>query len=133
MPRNAQGQGTYQVQTQTQQLTPQQVLLVRLTELPVNDLRERVDKELADNPWLQGEPTEGMGGEDYASNSDSREHPDAPDAPDRQQMAEAADYGDAYDDVDYGVPFDPNANADRRMREQGDTSETFFDLSLIHL
>lgn len=133
MPRNAQGQGTYQVQTQTQQLTPQQVLLVRLTELPVNDLRERVDKELADNPWLQGEPTEGMGSEEYAAGNDGREHPENPDAPDGQQMAEAADYGDAYDDVDYGVPFDPNANADRRMREQGDTSETFFDYLVAQL
>ena len=58
MPRFRQGQGTVQVQTQTQTLTPQQVLLVRLTELPLNDLRERIDKELEDNPWLQGERTE---------------------------------------------------------------------------
>lgn len=55
MARNGQGQGDLQIQTQTQTLTPQQMLLVRLTEMPLNDLRERIDKELEDNPWLQAE------------------------------------------------------------------------------
>lgn len=42
-----------QVQTQTQMLTPQQLLVSRLTELPVEALHERVDLELNDNVSLE--------------------------------------------------------------------------------
>jgi len=115
MPRNGQGQGAYQVQTQTQQLTPQQVLLVRLTELPLNDLRERIDKELEDNPWLQGEHSE-------------RESQDTNNPVDSQDDGFEDHGSDSYDDVDDGVPREPrNNDEERRTRELGDNSESFFD------
>ena len=118
MPRFGQGQGTVQVQTQTQTLTPQQVLLVRLTELPLNDLRERIDKELEDNPWLQGERNESA---DTPDAQDSM--PGGDDAPETPQ-----DYSDAYDDVDDGIPRDPNAEqTERRHHEMGDVGESFYD------
>ena len=54
-----------------QQLLPQQVLLVRLTEMPVEALQHRVELECLENPWLEashdlseGEET---GGEDTPS------------------------------------------------------------------
>lgn len=125
MPRNSQGQGTYQVQTQTQQLTPQQVLLVRLTEMPLNDLRERIDKELEDNPWLQGS-TEHAGEAEGTEAPDSPDFSDGSDSPDSSASSVYSD--DTYDDVDDGIPRDPNADSDNsRRREVGDTEESFYD------
>ena len=124
MVKNGQGQGAVQVQTQTQTLTPQQVLVVRLTELPLNDLRERIDKELEDNPWLQGS-TEGGGDSEASDFSDNSESPDASDS---SESSELSNYSE-YDDVDDGIPRDPNRSVDEEQhrRELGDNSESFFD------
>ena len=46
-----QQQGQQQVQVQT--LAPQQVLLAKLTEMPVDALRQRVENECMENPWLE--------------------------------------------------------------------------------
>lgn len=42
-----------QVQTQIQTLTPQQLLVAQLTEMPIQALAERVDIELKENPTLE--------------------------------------------------------------------------------
>ena len=42
-----------QKQVQVQNLTPQQLLLVKLTEMSVNELEERVEKELLENSALE--------------------------------------------------------------------------------
>lgn len=51
------GQGSQQIQTQSQQLTqtlsPQQILVVKLLELPTVELEERVRAEILDNPALE--------------------------------------------------------------------------------
>lgn len=128
MPRNAQGQGSYQVQTQTQQLTPQQVLTVRLTELPLNDLRERINKELEDNPWLQGstehaEPVEHDGVEGGDDN------PDVNPAPSDDVASSVL-----FDDEDDGIPRNPNIDASEPQgREQGNATESFFDFLVAQL
>ena len=53
---NKQTQEQVQVQTeqqvQVQTLTPQQVMLVRLTEMPIEALQQRIDNECLENPWL---------------------------------------------------------------------------------
>ena len=48
-------QGNYQIQKQQQiqTLSPQQVLAVKLLELPTIELEERVKAELLDNPALE--------------------------------------------------------------------------------
>lgn len=125
MPHNSQGQGAYQVQTQTQQLTPQQVLLVRLTEMPLNDLRERIDKELEDNPWLQGstensERAEHTEGTEYNEETTESYEPSV--------SSDSSAYDDAYDDVDDGIPREPaNSGKEEREHELGDTAESFYD------
>ncbi|MBO4613372.1 MAG: RNA polymerase factor sigma-54 [Bacteroidaceae bacterium] len=132
---NKQGQSTIQVQTQTQQLTPQQVLLVRLTELPLNDLRERIDKELEDNPWLQGENAENQGSSDYPDEPDfsgDSENSDSSEAEERPEPAAPTDSSVLYDDEDDRMPRDPNGDDDRR-RELSDTSESFFDYLVSQL
>ena len=124
-----QGQGAVQVQTQTQQLTPQQVLLVRLTELPLNDLRERIEKELEDNPWLQGErpdDSDSFGYSDSSDNANSADSGEFSEGEERPEPAATSDSSVLYDFEDDRQPRDANSEDDRQ-RELGDTSETFFD------
>ena len=51
--RNVQTQEQTQQQVQVQQLLPQQVMLVRLMEMPVESLQHRVELECLENPWLE--------------------------------------------------------------------------------
>lgn len=51
--KNVLSQQQAQQQVQVQTLAPQQVLLARLTEMPVDALRQRVDNECMENPWLE--------------------------------------------------------------------------------
>lgn len=46
-------QSGLQVQTQVQTLTPQQLLVARLTEMPIQALAEQIDIELKENPTLE--------------------------------------------------------------------------------
>ena len=65
--RNLQTQEQTQTQgqVQVQQLLPQQVMLVRLMEMPVEALQHRVEIECMENPWLEAsaspDPSEGGG------------------------------------------------------------------------
>ena len=52
-----------QKQVQVQQMLPQQVMLVRLTEMPVEALQHRVELECMENPWLEASPDPSEGGE----------------------------------------------------------------------
>ena len=58
--RNLQTQEQTQQQVQVQQLLPQQVLLVRLTEMPVEALQHRVEQECIENPWLEAQPSSSL-------------------------------------------------------------------------
>lgn len=61
--RNLQIQEQTQGQVQVQQLLPQQVMLVRLTEMPVEALQHRVELECMENPWLESTPDPSERGE----------------------------------------------------------------------
>ena len=61
--RNLQIQEQTQEQVQVQQLLPQQVMLVRLTEMPVEALQHRVELECMENPWLESSPDPSERGE----------------------------------------------------------------------
>ena len=53
-----------QQQVQVQTLTPQQVMLVRLTEMPIEALQQRIENECLENPWLEkAAPDPSQGGE----------------------------------------------------------------------
>jgi len=73
------------IQTQTQTLAPQQLLVVRLLELPVADLEGRVRNELLENSALEETP---------AGESEEREQTD-----DRDNEVDGA-YDDEYNTVD---------------------------------
>lgn len=59
--KNVLNQQQNQQQVQVQTLAPQQVLLARLTEMPVDALRQRVDNECMENPWLEKAGDSGAG------------------------------------------------------------------------
>lgn len=68
-------QGSHQIQTQAQQLTqtlsPQQMLVVKLLELPTVELEERIHAEILDNPALEEgkETSENESTEDFDTNT----------------------------------------------------------------
>ena len=78
--KQSQEQSLVQIQTQTQQLLPQQLLLSQLVELPVADLESFVKNEVDENPALETEPRDEAdrmddGGEE--TNENENEHYDS--------------------------------------------------------
>ncbi len=59
-----------QIQTQTQMLSPQQLLVRQLTEMPLEALYERVDQELKENIALERESQEADDGRSEAGSDD---------------------------------------------------------------
>lgn len=51
--KNVQVQTTTQAQQQTQLLSPLQVMVARLTEMPLDAVLQKVDSECMENPWLE--------------------------------------------------------------------------------
>jgi len=74
-----------QQQTLTQTLSPQQLLQVRILELPLNELEERVRAELDDNPALE---TETMPDDESTATADGTIGTDADDNGDYDQQQE---------------------------------------------
>ena len=81
-----QEQAQTQGQVQVQQMLPQQVMLVRLMEMPVETLQHRVEQECMENPWLEkkeednGQQTTDYGQTDLDDASyDYRSEDDIPD------------------------------------------------------
>ena len=94
------GQTGTQVQTQTQTLTPQQLLVSQLTEMPVEALYERVDQELKENATLE---------RDTLDDSDFGDVNDGPDA--------SEDGDTSYDlTADYSSPDDVPDNINGNSR-----------------
>ena len=56
-----------QAQVQSLQLSPQQILLVRLIELPTVEMEERVRGEIQENPALEEDNSE-KNGEEFEGN-----------------------------------------------------------------
>lgn len=93
-----------QSQTQTQTLAPQQLLLVKMLELPVSELEERVRNELMDNAALEectgSEADEALAETDTAGDTDGDET-DEYGLRDPQSEDALADYLSADDAPDY--------------------------------
>lgn len=91
-----------QVQQQRQQLSQQQLLVASLVALSAEDLRERVENECLENPWLESRSAEQTPdrerGEDYDARKDYGSEDDIPDYLLRQhhgrEGAETLDYAD---------------------------------------
>ncbi|MBR1499379.1 MAG: RNA polymerase factor sigma-54 [Bacteroidaceae bacterium] len=127
--KNLQTQTGQQVQTeqqvQQQQLLPQHVLLVRLTEMPVEALQQRVEQECMENPWLEkASPDPSEGGENGGEDSPS------PLERDGERLDAAYDYRSEEDMPDFlngpshsndaaeYVSYDDTLSLTDRLREQ---------------
>ncbi len=111
MSKTGQGQSSVQVQVQQQLLSPQQLLAAQLTELPLEALRDRINKELEDNQWLE---TRDGGGAQAA-----------PEPKGDSSTATSAE--DSYDDGDE-LPRANNGSREEYRREVGDTAQTIYDM-----
>ncbi len=107
-------QTAVQVQTQQQTLAPQQMMLVRLTELPIDGLRDRIQKELEENQWIEVKQGEGAAKETTTPTADTSNDASSPE--------------DSYDDSYETLPHaTPSGNTGRGSYEAGDFRETFYD------
>lgn len=96
-----------QVQTQTQMLTPQQLLVSQLTEMPVEALYERVDQELKENIALErdsdhSEDADEMGSaesQEYAENAESTDFSDYSEMSDISGLSDDVMSGNAHKEV----------------------------------
>lgn len=112
-----------QQQVQVQTLAPQQVLLARLTEMPVDALRQRVENECMENPWLERtqEDNEGCSGAEPGSNdSDTLADGDGLWADER-----IGDYGNEDDIPDHLLGNSPGQNRPENMDYR--TTLSFYD------
>ncbi len=105
-------QTAVQVQTQQQTLTPQQVLSIKLTELPLESLRERINAELEDNQWLEAKE-----GSQTAKET----------VKEKATQDNYTSEEDSFDDNDFTVPRTFSRNTGDTQREIGDYAETFYD------
>ena len=62
-----------QSQVQTQVMSPQQLLLVKLTEMPVSELETYVEKELIENPALEENSSDAVDNTEESSYKDGLE------------------------------------------------------------
>lgn len=130
-----------QVQTQTQQqvqtLSPQQILAVKLLELPTVELEERIHAELLDNPALEegketsGDDLHGEEGEDYATDQDGEPNTDYGEdlsLGDYRTEDDIPDYklqenNRSKDDKPEDIPFSDSVSFYETLKEQLDMQE----------
>ena len=128
-----------QQQVQVQTLSPQQVMLVRLTEMPIEALQQRIENECLENPWLEKregvDDESGFSGEagnsdesgdsgDAGTEYDYRSEDDIPDYMLRPTYAkptpESVEYGDTlsfYDKLKEQMPDFDLTERDRMLLE----------------
>lgn len=110
-------QNSRQIQSQAQQqiqtLSPQQVLLVKLLELPTVELEERVHAEILDNPALE----EGRDPSEIAEDQ-ANEYPTDPDADPDTNYNEDVSLGDYRTEDDI-----PDYKLQENNRSRGETPE----------
>ncbi len=119
------------VQKQVQTLAPQQLLAVRLLELPVSDLEGRVRNELLENSALEEAPTndenqydEAVKGDEDAT--DGLEQDGHYDSAEQYRADQRADYASDDDTPEYLLEQPHEANG-QRMFQQGN-ADSFYDV-----
>lgn len=120
-----------QVQKQTQTLAPQQLLAVRLLELPVSDLEGRVRNELLENSALEEKPSDSESQHDEHADNDGNAADDFEqeglyDSSEQYQADQRADYASDDDTPEYLLEQQHDAN-EQRTFQQG-SSDSFYDV-----
>ena len=126
---NIQSQIDLLQQTQIQSLSPQQVLTARLTELSIEALRQRVDNECMENPWLEKKEETGNGPDDYENTASSEEEEGEVVYGERPYESTEDDNASVYgskDDIPAYQLYTQNGDNTPENIEYGDT-QSFFD------
>ncbi|MBO7068031.1 MAG: RNA polymerase factor sigma-54 [Bacteroidaceae bacterium] len=109
-----------QQQVQVQTLSPQQVMLVRLTEMPIEALQQRIENECLENPWLEKASPDLSEGGEYTDDAPS------PLERDGERPEDSYDYRSEDDIPDYLLrPTYSNITVPENV-EYGDTL-SFYD------
>ena len=114
---------------QQQRLTAQQLLQVKLLEMPLTGLEESVRAELDDNPALEAVAPEDEPADNYEETEPGDEAEDYESQNEREERADALDSAlenIGKDDVMTGGSYDRHDNADREEIVYGDTV-SFYD------
>lgn len=110
-------------QTQQQTLSMQQVIVAQLTQLSVEELRARIDKECLENPYL--ERTDNYADADSGESLASNEENDSENADSFDENAK----NDVRDEVDWeGNEFPENASTDVGSRMENGEKLSFHDM-----
>ena len=115
-----------------QKLTPQQLLLMRLLQLPVTQLEQRIKEEVEKNPMIEvdSEPADEM-----SEQPDENEYDDAPENNDFKGI----DIDEYYDDDDYSYRerLETDRNTEQRQYDFSDgvsfTESLMRQLTLLNL
>lgn len=126
-------QGLYQNQTQKQQLlqrlSAQQMLVVKLLEMPINELEDSINTELDDNPALESAGSEDALGDEYSSSQDDVGALDDTEDSDYDDITEKEDREDALDSALERIGQDdemPDLNRERMNNQNADYEEMVY-------
>jgi len=116
---------------QRQQLSAHQVLVAKLTELSVEELRARIETECEENPWLERKDAldEGVGAVDSPNDGwdEDQGDGDSSDAPESDTVGN--DSASTSDDIDWGGDEFPSPSGEEEKRSREDSEVlTFHDL-----
>lgn len=130
-----------QQQKMLQKLSPQQIQLVKLLQIPTASLEERVKEEMEENPALEFGDTAGEGDEDVLNPADSEQTKDdgPEESSDELDNIDISDYLSDDDDIaDYKMRDNNYPDAEENHTIPVRVESTFHDylmnqLSMLHL
>lgn len=138
---NTQEQQLIQELRQTHTLTAQQVMLMRMLEMPLMQLEESVRTEMDENPAIESEGSDNIDNSDnaeysddsdaadYSEYSDNSDNPDSSEADRRDELdnvLDAMDRDDRLETSDYDRQNNRDPDADQEERVWGN-NESFYD------
>ena len=132
---NTQEQQIVQELKQTHSLNAQQVLMMRMLEMPLMQFEENVRTEMDENPALDGDGQDDSDFSDYSENSDYSDNSENSDSQESSEderrdeldsVLESMSSDDRLDTSDYNRQNNHDPDADREERVWGN-EESFYD------
>ncbi|UBM62879.1 RNA polymerase factor sigma-54 [Candidatus Sulfidibacterium hydrothermale] len=114
-----------------QKLSPQQILLMKLLQIPANELEQRIKQEIEENPALEADTFENQS-EDFEGNK-AEESPDEPDiqesTDDLHDDFDVEDYYKSEDEIpEYKLQIDNRSRDEERKEIPFSTGISFHEL-----
>lgn len=117
---------------QRQQLSAQQILVAKLTELSVEELRARIETECEENPWLERKYDNEAENEEYNSSEYESRHDNDNSEENSEDSKNLDEYGvNGSDEVDWDGNEFPMTSADENTRQHEDGEALSFHELLL--